>query len=179
MYSWSITANRFPARRHTNHGWSGAWDVESSGSLFAFNEMADGWVGFIDVRPRGHYNAAIVANRCKEVKSPEGCLTSDPPGKLAPPSLVRAAAYRDQAVLVAWRDNTTAEIGYRVERSIDGGPWTTIAYRPPQIIVHSENLPIWVDFTVPPARPLRYRVVAINSRDDDRSANVTWAQSSF
>ena len=61
-------------------------------------------------------------------------------------------------------------IGFRIDRSISGGPWRTIAYHPRRGRGHELNPQAWVDFTAPSRRALRYRVVAVDNRDDLRGA---------
>ena len=80
----------------------------------------------------------------------------------------RCRDYRElaTAVMVTWTDAGEGEIGFRVERRIDGGPWHAIAYRPPRIEGTPENPQAWVDFTAPSGRALRYRVLAIGATDE-------------
>ena len=80
--------------------------------------------------------------------------------------------YQDDAVEITWTDVATNEIGFRVERRIGEGKWHTIAYRPPHLEDDSDNPQAWVDFTAPTGKELTYRVVAINSADDDKGASA-------
>lgn len=60
----------------------------------------------------------------------------------------------------------TREMGFRVDRKIEEGPWYTIAFRPPQTVGHPMNLPAWVDFTAPRGKRLVYRVMALSGHPD-------------
>lgn len=44
-----------------------------------------------------------------------------------PPSQLTALAYYDTSTIrLRWKDNTSAETGFAIERRVDGGPWTQI-----------------------------------------------------
>jgi hypothetical protein len=101
----------------------------------------------------------------------KGAQVGDPGGRLQPPTEVKAEIHEQDAVLITWRDGGSGEVGFRVERRIDGGRWTPIAYRPPRISGHPENRQAWIDHLAPPDAPLSFRVVAIDSRDDQRGAS--------
>ncbi len=73
-------------------------------------------------------------------------------------------------MVVTWSDGGPGEVGFRVDRRIDGGAWTAIAYRPPYIKGHALNPQMWVDFLAPRNRALEYRVVALDAEDSSTSA---------
>ncbi|MCC5828134.1 MAG: hypothetical protein JJU36_01680 [Phycisphaeraceae bacterium] len=167
--SWAITRNR-----HEQGGgkssYIGGWGVGVQGLLIAWNRTAGG-VGMFG-GAMGPSNIAVVGNRAGEVNVPRrGAITSNPSGRLVPPDNITTRVVDDVAVRIEWRDRTDAEIGYRVDRSIDGGPWTAIAYRPPQMTSDPRNEPVWIDYLAPAEKALRYRVVAINSNDGDEGAS--------
>ncbi len=169
IYSWAWTANRHD-KGSGQSSYIGAWNVRIHGMLIAFNRTA-GWVGgkMFSEKPT---DTAIVANKAaKDVEAPGGVLTSDPGGSLRAPTDVVAGEYRDDAVRITWTDQTDNEVGFRVERRIENGPWATIAYRPPQIEKDGYNPPVWVDFLAPSNKTLQYRVAAINSADDDSATS--------
>lgn len=143
-----------------------------NGFLAAWNQTP-GQVGAV-AGPRRAADLAVVANQAIE-RVPAGSVSRDPEGPLRPPTEVTAELHATDAVRIHWRDATTAEIGYRVDRRIGDGPWTAIAYRPPQITGHPHNQPEWIDFLAPTARDLRYRVVAIRSDDGDAGASPATA----
>ncbi len=80
---------------------------------------------------------------------------------------MKAEVYQDDAVRITWKDASNNEAGFRVDRRIDDIKWAAIAYRPPQIAGDPGNRPEWIDFLAPTERPLVYRVVALNTKDND------------
>ncbi len=87
------------------------------------------------------------------------------------PAKVTAAAYQDDAVKVAWEPGSDGAAGYRVERSIGGGKWQVIAYRPPRLQGDPDNPQEWVDFTAPSGKELTYRMAAIDADDNDKAVS--------
>jgi hypothetical protein len=86
---------------------------------------------------------------------------------LAPPADV-VAAVEGGVVHVTWSD-VAGETGYRVERSVDGGDWTTIGTVDADVTEH-------FDVDVTPATTYHYRVVALGETEPSGpspSATVT------
>jgi hypothetical protein len=98
-------------------------------------------------------------------------LTESPNGRPSTPADVQAAIHEDDAVRIAWRDTSDSELGFRVERQVDGGRWHTIAYRPRQSERHEENPAEWIDFLAPRERDLRYRIIACDVQDSAAAAS--------
>jgi len=169
VYSWAVTYNKHDKGTGSS-SYIGGWDVNMAGVLFGWNETA-GWVGSITVGKRDAADASFIHNRCAEEKPMKGSQVGDPGGKLKPPSAVKAAVYEDDAVKITWSDAANNEVGFRVDRKIGDGKWRAIAYRPPQITGDPNNRPAWIDFTAPTGKPLLYRVVALNGRDNDDGAS--------
>lgn len=162
-YSWALTGNTHE-RGGGENGYMGGYDVDQRGALVAWN-TTPGWVG--SAKAGELYDAAYVANDAAGGVRTTGSiapLTADPPGSPAAPADVTARVDGDH-VVIAWRDTTDAEVGFRVERRIGAGAWTTIAYRPRQAQAHPDNPPAWHDHLAPRGRDLRYRVVAIGADD--------------
>ena len=155
-------------------GPAAAYDANVMGGLFAWNKVP-GKIGLLVRRNKEFSDLAIVANQAGSTGVVDVAVASNPASALDPPTGVRAEAYADDAVKVSWEDVFDGEIGYRVDRSIAGGKWTAIAYRPPQKEKHELNEPAWIDFLAPPGRPLRYRVATLNSKDDDSGASKVTA----
>jgi hypothetical protein len=165
IFAWAVTYNRHEKGRGET-GYIGGWDVNVAGALFGWNEIP-GWIGSINVGKRESSDAAFVGNRAGAgLKPMKGALAEDPGGTLAPPVAVKAAPRGDDAVTVAWEDASDNEVGFRVDRRIGGGAWTAIAYRPPRIQGHEQNPQMWIDYLAPRGKPLAYRVVALNAKDD-------------
>lgn len=170
LYSWALTRNEHQ-RGQGDSSYIGAWNVRIYGALVAWNKTS-GWVGGV-MFPQAPVDMAVVANLADGgAKAAEGVLTRDPGGSLRPPTDIRAAAVQQgDAVKITWQDASDNEIGFRVDRKIDHGAWTAIAYRPPRVQGSPYNPQTWIDFLAPPARTLSYRVAAINARDDDSGAS--------
>jgi hypothetical protein len=175
LYSWGVTRN-VHGRGEGERGYIGAWNVKMHGCLLAWN-TTPGWVGGV-MFPEPPTDLAFIANRAEEgvrTKGTDAALTADPGGDLVPPTHVAAEVYGGDAVRVTWKDASADEIGFRVDRRIGGGPWTAIAYRPPRREGSPLNPQAWVDFLAPPGADLRYRVAAINAKDDNSGASAATA----
>ena len=180
--SWALTHNKNEGSVGGNgKGLIGGFDVNCLGLLVAWNETA-GYAGTLWRAPNKLGDCAFIANtagqklpldvaKCEAAKQPVPLL-ENPPGTPAAPKNVKAEAYDKDAVKISWIDNSDNEIGFRVDRQIENGPWYTIAIRPPQINTVSENPPVWIDFLAPTGKALKYRVVAINAENSDAGASV-------
>jgi hypothetical protein len=170
VYSWAVTYNRHD-KGDGSSSYIGGWDVNMAGALFGWNKTA-GWIGSINVGKRNSEDTAFVGNQAAGgVKPMSGAQVGDPGGKLKPPSHVRATICQNHRVHITWDDASNNEIGFRVDRRIAAGRWTPIAYRPPRIKGHAENPQMWIDFLAPAGKPLQYRVVALNGKDNDDGAS--------
>ncbi|MDJ0686955.1 MAG: hypothetical protein QNJ41_00440 [Xenococcaceae cyanobacterium MO_188.B32] len=157
-------------------GYFGGYDVHNYGHLSAWNQTP-GWVGHAKAGNNDLIDSAFIANNAEGgIRTDAGgirdVITADPLGSVSAPIKVTAKVQPEEdSVLITWEDTTTNEIGFRVERSIEGGEWTTIAYRPRQSMGSIHNQQAWVDFMAPRDRALRYRVVAIQSDDSNTGAS--------
>jgi hypothetical protein len=92
----------------------------------------------------------------------------------AAPSNLSAAAVSSQQVNLLWRDNSSNETGFFLQRSINGGSWTTVAKL-------AANTTAFSDRTVSKGTRYSYRVFAYNhfgnSAFSNASAGVTPAAS--
>ena len=170
LYSWAMTHNRHD-RGNGQSAYIGGWNVEMYGALIAWNRTA-GWVGGV-MFSKPPSDIAIVANQAeKGTRGPDNVLLKSPGGLPKPPVDVKAAVYQGDAVSITWKDASDNEIGFRVDRRIDDGQWTTIAYRPPHIEGSQYNPQQWIDFTAPTGKPIVYRVVAIDDKDTNTGATA-------
>jgi hypothetical protein len=143
-----------------------AWAIKVRGLLIAFNEIT-AQLGALN---SDEQDAMYVANKAEKVVGAGG--RDLPTGAPAAPQRITAEIYEGDAVKITWQDASDNEIGFRVQRTLDGSAtWTTVAYRPPQIDRAEGNPPAWIDFLAPPGVPLAYRVVAISETDNDQGAS--------
>jgi len=163
--SWAVTHNTGSGRGN-GRGYILAWAIRVRGLLIAFNDIS-AQLGALN---SDEQDAVYVANKTERVLGAGG--RDLPQGIPAAPKRVTAEIYGRDAVKITWQDASDNEIGFRVQRTADGGKrWTTIAYRPPQIDRADGNPPAWVDFLAPPGVRLAYRVVAISENDTDEGAS--------
>ncbi len=172
-YSWAATRNRHD-QGDGQRSYIGSWDSETAGMLIAWNKTA-GWVG---VQGGTTADIAVVGNDAGEgVRVPQrSTAVTQPAGQPAAPTLVKVEVYADDrandAAKISWTDGSDNEIGFRIDRRIDGGSWTAVAYRPPHVDGSPMNPQAWVDFMAPAQRRLEYRVAAIAVDDGNTGASA-------
>lgn len=200
--SWSVTNSKFgpytiddtlSSSLGANAGYIGPYDMHSMG-LFLMHNAGAGQVGML--KPASNYMLdGTWADNAATQATPATDHSDDwiAPGKAVEPhtdavnepvlsAVVNAAG---TGVELSWVDNATNELGFRVERRVNGGDWNIISYRPrasengvaayPDAtiasavgqfdvgdIVHTQ----WTDYLAPLSETLDYRVVAINANDD-------------
>ncbi|MGC9452919.1 MAG: hypothetical protein ACP5I4_15890, partial [Oceanipulchritudo sp.] len=170
LYSWAVTHN------DGQDGYMAGYDVNHYGSLWAWNIT----VGETGNKKAGSMNDSAIASNTggTTATTDPKALTSDPGDPVTPPGSVTATVVDDH-VEVTWTDGDSKETGFRIERSVDNGPWTVIAYRPRQNGESPSNNPAaWHDSSAPRGLELRYRVRPTNWNDDGtvvsaESAGVT------
>jgi hypothetical protein len=85
---------------------------------------------------------------------------------LAAPSALAARSIADPKIELSWRDTTTTEVGFRLERSIGE---TDAGYVP--IATLAPNTVSYVDANVTTGTTYRYRLFAFNSKEGDSAAS--------
>lgn len=162
LYSWAVTYN------NGKDGYMAGYDVIHFGSLFGWNDTV-GQTG--NIKDGSMMDSAIVNNTGGTVATTDdSALTTDPGDPAVAPGNV-AASVQDDLVEITWTDGDDRETGFRVERSVDNGPWQTVAYRPRRQQNVSANPAAWYDSMAPRALPLRYRVRATNWNDDSTAVS--------
>ena len=163
IYSWAVTWN------DGRSGYMAGYDVNHYGSLWGWNQSV-GNIG--NVKAGEMYDSAIVNNTGPTVATTGGTpvLTADPGQPAAPVNI--AATTAGDHVEITWEDISDLETGFRVERSVDGGPWTVIAYRPRQEHGMTRNPPAWHDLRAPRGRALQYRVRATDWEDNSSAVSA-------
>lgn len=217
-YSWAFTdsmhgrADKGPGT-FGEQGWHGTWNMQQFGLLLLRN-WSHGSVGVFgaarESSPQTGLNWVLDVSIVGGNPGPGGIISTfgDGPGPNEPvdysttdhfdsvsaPTDVTAVLQTDGGVRIDWVDTADNELGFRVERSVDGGDWRTIAYRPMSnllktvtdvqdplerkdgsslvaepTMISQLNPQAWVDYLAPvgEAQTIEYRVVAINSNDDD------------
>ncbi|MEI7834670.1 MAG: hypothetical protein WCJ56_15905, partial [bacterium] len=174
MLSWAMTRNEHVKGRGQS-SYMGGWDVDVKGWLAAWNKDPSGSIGETNVGKRVIIDCAIVQNIEKEPvgwKKPEMLIVTPAESPKAPVD-VKVTAIEGAGSKISWTDASDNEIGFRVDRTLDGGAtWTPIAYRPPHIEGTPENLQEWVDYMAPAGKASAYRVVACDGKDSDAGASA-------
>ncbi len=188
-------------------GYLAPYDVHCLG-LLHFKNRQRGAVGIMGADRNGNVSQDISAveniNRQGQPSSISGvgvtqvadflsvCPTTTPNPPLGltitPDSVLRA-------MIVEWSDNSFDEVGFRVDRRIQGTTdWKTIAYRPRNetggsfvypgrdnggAVTGCQNNPMtdfneqkWYDFEAPAYTNLEYRVIAVNCADNDAATTA-------
>ncbi|MBD3320042.1 MAG: hypothetical protein GF350_03000 [Chitinivibrionales bacterium] len=168
-YSWAVTGNTH-VRGAGEGGYFGGYDVQQYGSLIAWNTLP-GWVG--STKAGANIDAAYVDNQAGGGTRATGTdvITSCPSGTPNAPALVSATAENDH-VVIRWKDQSNNEAGFRIDRTIDNGDWTAIAFRPRKSAGSEHNTQEWHDYLAPAEKLLRYRVVAVNCDNNDAGASI-------
>ncbi|MEI7831907.1 MAG: hypothetical protein WCJ56_01745 [bacterium] len=178
--SWAITHNTNEGSIGGNgKGLMGGFNVDVLGLLVAWNKTA-GYAGTLYRKPNQLADIAIIGNTAGEIlpdknSNPAADGTGTPLFTATDiptaPKDVTAIA-ENSTVRVNWTDTSDKEAGFRVQRSMDGGPWTTISYRAPHREGNAANPQDWLDITAPVGHLLSYRVIAINVDDTDIAASA-------
>ena len=158
LISWAVTHN------NGQDGYMAGYDVTHSGSLWGWNSTT-GATG--NLKAGSMFDSAIVNNTggYTATTGSEAVLISDPGDPTSAPADVTATVVGDH-VEITWTDTSSKETGFRVERSIDAGLWTVIAYRPRREAGVSGNPAAWHDMSAPRGLSLSYRVRPTNWTDD-------------
>lgn len=179
IMSWAIT-NNIGKPDGYRPGYIGGYDVHNYGCMIAWNTTG-GSVGHIKAMSNNVVDASFVDNIASEVKTDCGgtCdyITECPTGDLTPPTDVNVTVDKDNyCIEITWTDAGDEEIGFRVERLIDGSDtWTPIAYRPRHSNGTEYNEQKWVDYLAPAGKALEYRVVSVNCENNDEGASQATA----
>ncbi len=185
IHSWAITRNAHD-QGEGEPGYFGGYDVHCYGLMICWNRTP-GWVG--NAKAGEQYDCTFTPNQSSGIKvaefgeykgkvggrhtgtPPVADVLTEPPERIpTPPADAKAEIFEGDAVKISWSDTSDAELGFRVERRIEDGPWHTVAYRPRRSRGHPNNPQEWVDFCAPPRRTLTYRVVACDAADSDKAA---------
>jgi len=88
----------------------------------------------------------------------------------AAPTWVSASPFNGWSTYVVWRDNSTNEAGFRLQRSEAGGPWVTIMTLGPAAEGLSQA---WDGATYPIETEICYRIVAFNGMGQSSDTGCT------
>src|SRR5205085_2030349 len=76
-------------------------------------------------------------------------------------TLFTTTSWTDSAIILNWRD-ASGELGYRIERSIDGANWTAIA-------TVGKNIPSYTDSSLSSGNSYYFRIVSLGGDADGES----------
>jgi len=205
VYSWAFTDNRqfnvnYGAGTSGELGWIGSYAQHIYGFLLLRN-INDNTVGHLgpgswrmldmnwvdNIRNNGA--SAGISSSHNGVYTPKDFSSSNHTNAVNPPANLTVTPLVDhKGVQLDWTDTASNELGFRVERRINEGPWQIVAYRPAinqskngaitgndsfsPTPINQLNNPRWVDYTAPRERRLEYRVFAINGNDDESFATA-------
>jgi hypothetical protein len=120
----------------------------------------------------GLYRAPSSGTGNATVQATAGTLTGSMSVSVGPvpvaPSNLSAVVISSQQVNLSWRDNSSNEVGFILQRSTNGGSWTTITKV-------AANVTTFSDQTVRSGQTYSYRVCAYNSFGDSAFSNTTGA----
>jgi hypothetical protein len=152
-------------------GYMAGYDVSQLGALWAWNKSG----GIGNYKAGAMYDVSIVENTgAITTTSSISVITSCPSGTpSAPTNVVTTLSASNDYVEISWDDNSSNEIGYRIDKKVGNGTWTTLVYRPRKDNVSptSTNELIWRDYMPAKGENTYYRVVAINCDDDATGAS--------
>jgi hypothetical protein len=163
-FSWALTANN-------GVSYMAGYDVTQYGSLIAWNK-AETVGSLANQSNQPLIDAAYVQNDATVSSSGNTAdlITACPSGVPQKPQGVTAETKESSFVYISWTDNSDNEIGFRVDRRIESGPWTPVAYRPRHSQGSEHNVQAWADYCAPANKELFYRVAAVGCSNDDQSA---------
>lgn len=202
IYSWAFTDNR---QYNVNNGsgtsgelgWIGGYGQNIYGFLLLrnINDNTVGHLGpgdwwMLDMTAAGNLKnsglaASLSANlSANSTRQPRDFNSTNHTNAVNAPANLTVTSLGDyKGIQLDWSDTASNELGFRVERRINEGPWQVVAYRPAinqskngaitgndsfsSTPINQINNPRWIDYTAPRERRLEYRVFAINGNDDD------------
>ncbi len=115
------------------------------------------------------YGGAYPSLTAKSTPTTVGVNLPAPP---AAPSLLTATSQFGPQVGLSWRDNSTTESGFLIERATNGGAFTKIATAPG---VGGTGTRTYVDTTVSQSTSYQYRVTAVNLAGSSSASNTATA----
>jgi hypothetical protein len=103
------------------------------------------------------------------ISDPSSPGNSDVDSSLIPPTNLVATAINANEIDLTWQDNATGELGYYVERSVDGGnSWVQIAILP-------FNATSYQNFNLTPSTNVSYRVRTYSAAGQSDYSNIATA----
>ncbi|MGH2792816.1 MAG: Ig-like domain-containing protein [Actinomycetota bacterium] len=143
-----------------------------AGGLVDLNTLIDPASGWVLLSANAINNAGQIAGRA--FNNSTGRTTAvrlNPIGTLpipeAPTSLT-AAAFSSSGIQLTWKDNSTFESGFRVERAIGSGPFTPID-------TTAQNATSYLEADLAAGTTYRYRVAAFNTAGQSGYSNIASA----
>jgi subtilisin-like proprotein convertase family protein len=149
------------------------FEIERSregGSFVKIAEVTPGATAYDDtgVLPETQYSYRVRAVSIygpSEYSNVATVTTPPPPPPAAPSDLSAVFASPYTAVFLSWRDNSSSELGFRIEKSVNGAPFFQLA----QVGADTTE---FIDSSVSYGNTYSYRVRAFNSGGSSGSSNV-------
>ena len=99
------------------------------------------------------------------VRMLEAWIQSLPVENVTPPGTLAATALSNTSISLNWTDFSDNEVGFNIERSIDGGPWLDVGST-------DEGGTGFTDNSAQPYQEHRYRVMAVGPHIESAPSNV-------
>jgi hypothetical protein len=158
----------FAITNNNGSGYMAGYDVSQNGALWAWNTTST--IG--NIKAGTMNDAAIVSNIGTISTTGTDFISTCPAGTPTAPTNISVTLAIDTAcATISWTDNSSNEIGFRVERKIGNDAWQTLVIRPRKSIGDAQNEQMWRDYNLPLNASFVYRVVAITCDNNDLGAS--------
>jgi hypothetical protein len=161
----SETESDFRIERRVGSGeWGQIAVVAANRTSFADSNLSANTTFYYRVRAVNEAGSSSYSNSASATTSAQS--SPNPPAPPSAPHNLHATAVSTSVIELSWYDNSTTEQGFKLERAIEGGNWTEIAYL-------AANATSYRDQGLLPNRTYSYRMRAFDSNGHSDYSN--WA----